>query len=163
AEWGVTADEARRVLGESLQEGFTQDALSARTSGVAARLSYGLNSEQRTIVLALVQPLVEPTERVDSTATETQRLRAIAAIPPQVRHFAAKQDIVRQGEPMDASDIEALRAAGLLDAHLPVSDLIAVAVVAVTTALVLSLYLRLFQPSVAAGYRRLAPLAIVNA
>jgi len=163
SEWSGVSDESRRVLSETLQEGFGADGLAVKTSGVPARVSSALDQPQREAVAALVQPLIQPTEKVDAGATEAQRQRAIAAVPPQVRRFAANQDIVRQGEPMDASDIEALRAAGLLDAHLPISDLVSVSLVAAATALMLSLYLRVFQPAVAASYRRLLPLAIGNA
>jgi putative nucleotidyltransferase with HDIG domain len=162
-EWSTVSDEARRVLSETLQDGFATDGLAVKTSGVTTRVSSALDQPQREAVAALVQPFVQPTEKVDTAATEAQRQRAIAAVPPQVRRFAANQDIVRQGEPMDASDVEALRAAGLLDAHLPPSDLLAVALVAAATSAVLALYLRIFQPAVTATYRRLLPLAIINA
>jgi putative nucleotidyltransferase with HDIG domain len=159
-QWSAVTAEARRVLSEVLQEPFTADDLIAKRATVPARVSPDLSSAQREAVVALVQPLVQTTEKVDSTATEAQRQRAVQAIPPQLRHFAANQDIVRQGEPIDASDIEALRAAGLLDAHLPVADLLAVSSVAAAAALVLATYLLIFQPHGLASYRRLLLLAL---
>lgn len=162
-EWSAVSDEARRVLSETLQEGFAADGLAVKTSGIPTRVSPALDQAQREAVAALVQPLVQPTEKVDAVATDGQRQRAIAAVPPQVRRFAVNQDIVRQGEPMDASDVEALRAAGLLDAHLPLPDLVGVSLVAAASAAILAVYLRIFRPAMAATYRRLLPLAIVNA
>lgn len=162
-QWTSVVAEAHRVLGQVLQEPFTTDGVQAKRATVPTRVAQNLSSAERDVVVALVQPLAQATETVDSTATEAQRQRLIAAVPPQIRHFAANQDIVRQGEPIDASDIEALRAAGLLDAHLPISDLLAVSLVAVAAALALSSYLFVFQPVALTSYRRLLPLAALIA
>jgi cyclic-di-AMP phosphodiesterase PgpH len=162
-DWSAVSDEARRVLNETLQDGFSADALAVKTSGVPTRVSPALDQAQREAVDALVQPLVQPTEKVDAAATDAQRQRAIAAVPPQVRRFAANQDIVRQGQLIDASDVEALRAAGLLDAHLPISDLVAVALVSLAAGAILAFYLRIFETGTAAGLKRLLSLALANA
>ncbi|MGI8552448.1 MAG: HD family phosphohydrolase, partial [Dehalococcoidia bacterium] len=158
-EWRATADEARRVLGEVLQEPFTTGDLEAKRASVPARASMVLSQTQRDIVQALVQPLVVPTEKVDEDATHAQREKAIEGIPPQNVHFARNQEIVRQGEPVDASAIEALRAAGLLSAHLRLADLVSVTVVGLVAATVLGLYLSVFQPVSLGSYRRLLLLA----
>ncbi len=154
-DWSAVVAEAQQVLAGVLQEPFTADELAAKRATIAARVSPQLSAAQRDLVVALVQPLVRATEKVDSTATAAQRQNAMAAVPPQIRHFAANQDIVRQGEPIDASDIEALRAAGLLDAHAPVADLLAVATIAAATALLLAFYILREQPPSLSSYRRL--------
>jgi putative nucleotidyltransferase with HDIG domain len=162
-EWSAVSDEARRVLAETLQDGFSADGLAAKTSGVATRVSPVLDQSQREAVDALVQPLIQPTEKVDTAASDAQRQRAIAAVPPQVRRFAANQDIVRQGQLIDASDVEALRAAGLLDAHLPISDLVAVLLVSAAAAAVLAIHLRIFEQDGPSGAKRLLSIAVINA
>lgn len=159
-EWRATAAEASRVLGDVLQEPFTADEQNAKRASVPARVSPALAPAQRELVASLVQPLVEATEKVDSAATEAQRQKAVESVPPQVRHFEQNQDIVRQGEPIDASDLEALRAAGLLSARLPVSDLLALSFVAIAIAGTLAGYLLVFQPGSLASYRRLLLVAI---
>lgn len=160
AQWKATVVEARRVLGDVLQEPFTADEQEAKRASVPARVSPGLDQVERSVAVALVQPLVSATEKVDSAATEAQREKAIESVPPQFRHFAQDQDIVRQGEPIDDSDIEALRAAGLLSARLPVPDLLSLILVASSLALLLATYLLVFQPLSVAAYRRLLLLAI---
>jgi cyclic-di-AMP phosphodiesterase PgpH len=157
------SDEARRVLNDVLQEPFSAAELDAKRASVTARIGPGLDPTERQVVVALVQPLVQPTERVDSAATELQRQRAVTAIPPQVRRFAVNQDIVRQGEPIDASDLEALRAAGLTDTRIPIADLLAVALIAGSASLALSAYLYVFQPRALNRYLRLVLLALVIA
>jgi putative nucleotidyltransferase with HDIG domain len=158
-EWTAVAAEAQRVLAGVLEEPFPAEELEAKRATVPARVSQQLQPAERDVVVALVQPLVQATEKVDSAATEAQRQRAIAAVPPQIRRFAANQDIVRQGEPIDASDIEALKAAGLLDAHLPVADLLAIASIAAAVSGLLGFYLMVTQPAALSSYRRLLLLA----
>lgn len=158
-EWKVTADEARRVLGEVLQEPFSSADLAAKQASIPARTSNALSQTQRDVAAMLVQPLVVPTEKVDEQATQAQRERAIDSVPPQIVHFARNQDIVRQGEPVDATDVEALRAAGLLNARLRLADLASVVLVAFSTAAALGLYLWVFQPPSLNSPRRLVILA----
>jgi putative nucleotidyltransferase with HDIG domain len=161
--WRATQAEARRVLGEILLEPFTTEEQPAKRASAPARIKEDFNPAERGVISALVQPLVVATERVDSAATESQRQKAIDAVPPQVRQFAQNQDIVRQGDPIDASDLEALRASGLLNARLSLPDLLAVLTVAVATASVLAAYLLICQPASLASYRRLLLLSIAVA
>ena len=161
--WKVTAAESRRVLGEVLQEPFTSEEQSAKRASAPARIGADFNPVERGVVSALVQPLVVATERVDPAATEAQRQKTIDAVPPQVRQFAQNQDIVRQGDPMDASDLEALRASGLLSTHLSAPDLLAVVTVAAAIALILGAYLVIFQPPSLASFGRLLLLAVAVA
>jgi cyclic-di-AMP phosphodiesterase PgpH len=162
-QWATTASAARQVLTDVLHEPFTPETTESKRTSVPGRLSPSLDPVARGIVAALVQPLIVATEAVDSTATEAQRQRAIDAVPPQVRHFAQNQDIVRQGEPIDASDLEALRASGHLSARLPVAEMAALTVTALATSLIIAAYLLSCQPAGAASRRRLGVLAVAVA
>jgi putative nucleotidyltransferase with HDIG domain len=161
--WKATELEARRVLGEILQEPFTTEEQVAKRVSAPTRIQGDFSPAERGVVAALVQPLVVATERVDSAATEAQRQKAIDAVPPQVRQFAQNQDIVRQGDPIDASDLEALQASGLLNARLSIPDLVAVVSISAAIALVLAAYLLTCQPASLASYGRLLLLAIAVA
>jgi putative nucleotidyltransferase with HDIG domain len=158
-EWRVTADDARRVLGEVLQEPFTTADLAAKEQSIPARVSTALTQSERDVITALVQPLVVATEPVDQAATQAKRLQAIQSVPPQPVSYAANQEIVRQGEPIDAGAYEALQAAGLLSAHLRLGDLAAVLLLAIAVAAALAFYLSIFQPPSLGSYRRLVLLA----
>lgn len=158
-EWRVTADDAQRVLGEVLQEPFALSDLDAKKQSIPARASTALTQTERDIVTALVQPLVVVTEPVDQQATQAKRAQAVESVPPQAVNYAAQQEIVRQGEPIDAGVYEALQAGGLLNAHLRLGDLAAVLLLAFAAASVLGLYLWVFQPPSLGSYRRLVLLA----
>ena len=100
-QWAATETTAHSVLAEVLHEPFTADAVETQRSSITGRLGASLDPGERDVVVALAGPLVTATESVDSAATQAQRQRAIDAVPPQVRHFAQNQDIVRQGQPID--------------------------------------------------------------
>jgi len=159
-QWSATVAAARQTLGDILREPFAAEAVGARRANVPSRLDPSLDAGEREVAGALVAPLIVATEVVDSTATEAQRQRAFDAVPPQIRHFAQNQDIVRQGEPIDASDLEALRASGLLSVRLPLPDVMALTIMSLTTGLLIAVYLLSFQPGGAGSSRRLLLLAI---
>ena len=161
SDWAVTAAEARRVLGEVLQEPYTADNLQEKQDSVPGRLSSALNPTEQDVAGMLVQPLVVPTETIDDAATQAQRNQAIASVPPQIVRYAKDQEIVRRGQAIDAGTIEALQAAGFLRTRLRVEDLVASLAVAITTATFLALYLELFQPLRPSSFRRIFLLAIL--
>jgi len=160
AQWDATVIAARQTLSDILHEPFAAEAVGARRTSVPGRLTASLDAGERAVADGLVAPLIVATEVVDSTATEAQRQRAVDAVPPQARHFAQNQDIVRQGEPIDASDLEALHASGLLSVRLPLPDVIALTIMSLTTGLIIAVYLFSFQPTGAGSPRRLLLLAI---
>jgi putative nucleotidyltransferase with HDIG domain len=162
-QWSQTAEEARRVLGAVLEEPFPATEAEARKAAVRNKVQDGLTAIQGDIVVSLVQPLVVPTQRKDEVETQKARDRAAAAVEPQPQVYAANQVIVREGDVIDASKLEALRAAGLLDAHLSLDDLAAVVVVALLSAGALGLYVLVFQPPALGMFRRLAATAFLIA
>ena len=161
AEWRATASEAQRVLVLVMQEAFGPDELAAKQASVAQRADPSLSQAQRDMVVALLQPLIVTTEKTDPQATQAERATAIQSVPPQAVSFSQGQEIVRQGQPIDASTLEALRAAGLLDTRLRWSDVLAVSLVAAAGAAILATYLALMQPRSLTSLRRFVLYALL--
>ena len=158
--WRQVVDEAVRVLGTILEEPFSAAELEDRQASVPARITAGMTAAQGDLVVVLVKPLVVPTQRVDEAEARRARDRAAAAIGPQQVTYARNQVIVREGEPIDAPKLEALKEAGLLDVRLRASDLAAVVLVSLLAALSLGLYLLVLRPlSLLTSLRRLALVA----
>src|SRR5262249_24242655 len=78
-------------------------------ASVPARVAAGLSTAQGDLVVALAKPLVVPTQRVDDGETRRAKEKAAASIGPQPVTYARNQVIVREGEPIDAAKLEALR------------------------------------------------------
>lgn len=162
-DWKATTDEARRVLGGVLQEPFSASDVDAKRASVPARINPALTQAERNVVAALIQPLVAPTESVDQQATQQRRLQAIQSVPPQTVSYALHQEIVQQGQPIDAGAMEALQAAGLLNTHLRLGDLLAVALLSLSASGILAFYISVFQPASLGSTRRLMLLATLVA
>jgi putative nucleotidyltransferase with HDIG domain len=162
-EWRQVGDEAQRLLGNVLEDAFLPSDLNSRLASLPNRVSAGLTAVQGDVVVALVHGLVVPTERVDAAATQRARDQAAAGVPPQTRTFAKDQVIVRDGDVIDASTLEALQNAGLLTPQLRYNELGAVAVFALVIAAALAAFLRNFYPDVLGTTSRAALLALITA
>jgi cyclic-di-AMP phosphodiesterase PgpH len=160
-QWRAVVDDAVRVLGSMLEEPFAAADVEDRQATVPARVSTSLSAVQGDLVVALVRPLVVPTLRVDEAETRRVRERATASIGPQTVTWARNQVIVREGEPIDAAKLEALKQAGLLDVRVRGPDVLSVLVVSVLTSAALGLYLLVLRPGVATSMRRLMLVAAV--
>ncbi|MFN8558967.1 MAG: HDIG domain-containing protein [Dehalococcoidia bacterium] len=163
-QWARTIDEADRVLGVVLEEPFFSDSdTESRRAAVRNRVHDGIPVVQGDLAVALVQPLVVPTQRVDEVETQKARERAEAGVEPQAQTYAKNQVILREGDEIDAAKLEALRQAGLLDFHLSINEVAAVLVVSILVSGALGLYLHVFQPPSMAGVRRLIATALLVA
>jgi putative nucleotidyltransferase with HDIG domain len=160
-QWNKTVDEAIRLLSQVLEEPFSATELDSRRASVRNRVREGLLSIQGDVAVALVQPLVLPTQREDDGETLKARERARASVEPQVQVYAKGQVIVREGDIIDRPKYEALKEAGLLDFHLDKLDLAAVAMIALLSAGALGLYIQVFQPPSLNSTRRLVAIAFL--
>lgn len=159
--WRQVLDESIRVLGSILEEPFSTSELEDRRTSVPARISAGLTATQGDLVVALVKPLVVPTQRVDEAETQRARERATAAIGPETISYAPNQVIVREGEPIDAAKLEALREAGLLNVQIRSGDVLAVFLVSLLSAAALGFYLLVLKPPSFSSMRRLVLVAVL--
>jgi putative nucleotidyltransferase with HDIG domain len=159
--WRQVIDESVRVLGGILEEPFSAAELEDRRASVPARVAAGQTSAQGELVAALVKPLVVPTQQVDEAETQRARDRAVAAIGPQPVSYARNQVIVREGEPIDAAKLEALKQAGLLDVRVRGGDLLAVTLISLLASSTLGFYLLVLRPPSLSSTRRLALVAVL--
>lgn len=160
-QWRAVVDESVRVLGALLEEPFAASDVEDRQASVPARISAGLTATQGDVVVALVRPLVVPTQRVDEAETQRARERATASIGVQQVTYAKSQVIVREGEPIDEAKLEALKNAGLLNVRVRSGDVISVGLVSVVAALSLGLYLLVLRPASLDTVRRLVLVAFL--
>jgi cyclic-di-AMP phosphodiesterase PgpH len=159
--WRQVVDESVRVLGNILEEPFSATELDDRRASVPARISAGLTAAQGDLVVAFVKPLVVPTQRVDEAETQRARERAAAAVGPETITYAPNQVIVREGEPIDAAKLEALKQSGLLDVRIRSGDVLAVLLVSLLSAASLGSYLLVLNPPSLASMRRLVLVAVL--
>jgi putative nucleotidyltransferase with HDIG domain len=147
AEWVAVGEEARRILSQLLSESVAEDAVSATRDRVRELISQNLSSDQALVTEELTSPLVVANLRVDQARTDEARAAARAAIVPVQVSFARNQVIVQKGDLIDATQLEALRQAGLLAPSLRWNTVAATAIMALVAGVFLGAYLYLFQPA----------------
>jgi len=160
-EWAAASDEARRVLSEVLSESVGEETADSARDRVGELISQGLGSDQALVVEDLARPLVVANLRVDQARTDAARETARAAIAPVQVSFARNQVIVQSGSLVDATELEALREAGLLSPRLRWDTGAAAAIVALMAGVFLGAYLYLFQPPSVHSNRRLLMVMLV--
>ena len=118
------------------------------------------NNDERNALAGLLRVFSVETFRVDQAATDAKRDQARQSVLPVVRTFSQGQVIVTEGQQISAQDIEALKAAGVIEDGI---DLYAVAggvVMALGLGLLLGSYAYLFQPFGDPAKRRMALVAV---
>lgn len=118
------------------------------------------NNDERNALLGILRVFSVETFRVDQAATEAKRDQARQSVLPVLRTFSQGQVIVTEGQQISAQDIEALKAAGVIEDGL---DLYAVAggvVMALGLGLLLGFYAYLFQPFGDPAKRRMVLVAV---
>jgi len=160
-QWTAVGDEARRVLSDVLSESVATEAIDSARGRVRELISQDLSSDQALVVEELASPLVVANLRVDQARTDAAREAARAAVVPVEVSFAKNQVIVQSGSVVDATELEALREAGLLSAGLRWDTGAAAAIVALMAGAFLGAYLYLFQPPSVHSNRHLLMIILV--
>jgi len=160
-QWAAVSNEARRVLSEVLSESVGEEATNSTRDRVRELISQELGSDQALVAEELARPLVVANLRVDQARTDEAREAARAAIVPVQVSFAKNQVIVQSGDLVDATELEALREAGLLSPRLRWDTGAAAGIVALMAGGFLGAYLYLFQPPSVHSNRHLLMVILV--
>jgi putative nucleotidyltransferase with HDIG domain len=146
----------RDVLSKPLQQADIQSRIdeylgtAANTPPTAAELN---------ALGAVLRAYVAPNFQVDAAATQRKRDDARANIAPLVRTFSSGQVIVTEGKHLDAQDIEALKATGVIGDRFNFYSVGGGALFAVGFAALLGTYAYLVQPFPAPPGRRMVLIA----
>jgi hypothetical protein len=115
-QWTAIRDESGRVLDATLRTELRDNEVALTRTRLVGRLAGGLNEEERMLGAELISPLIVPNSSYSEEATELARAGAAAAVEPVRVRVRPGQVIVRNGEPLDAEDIEMINALGLGEA-----------------------------------------------
>jgi putative nucleotidyltransferase with HDIG domain len=113
-EWSKVQQETRRVLAAAMSQEIKTGQEDAHRLAVRSKIDFELSEPQTAIVNEVASALIRANRVANPEATEAARQAAIAGVPSQTRSLIENQTIVRSGELVDAEDIEALAALGLL-------------------------------------------------
>ena len=108
-EWTAVAKESERVLELVLRGSIRESGVAQAQGNLKALISYTLPANQDSVVIGLVSPLIVPTSIYSQELTDQARKQAANSVQPVVKKVIAGEVLVRRGQLLKASDLEALQ------------------------------------------------------
>ena len=146
--WDRVQLETLAVIDQAMRREIREGYLESAREGVPALVSLDLSNEEAAVTIALVQHFLIPNSFLDPGATAEAQARAREEVGPVLRTFEANQIIVREGERVEALDIEVLDQLGLRQSQVKWTDFTDAGLLAMLMTSMLCLYLARFQSDV---------------
>ncbi|MBI2908564.1 MAG: HDIG domain-containing protein [Chloroflexi bacterium] len=162
-EWRQAGAAAARLLTDALTERPTASQLPVIKSRLPDLIEGSLSSEQTVVSIELAAAFLAANRLSDQGETERARKTAMEATEPVVVTVERGETILRDGEIVEKTHLEKLAAVGLLNRELEWQSLVGVALLAVTSSVILGLYIYFVQPRSLANVRRLILFFIIIA
>lgn len=112
--WQAIDDEVINVLERMMREAIRETDLNVIRNQLPTQVSIRFSAQESEIIVAIVEDLIRPNTFPNQAATEDARNRAVEAIVPVPRTYAANEVVARANEPLSEADLEALEQLGLL-------------------------------------------------
>jgi putative nucleotidyltransferase with HDIG domain len=159
-QWIAVEQEAISVLEQLMRQPIQPDGVDTARSTIPPTISLDLSTNQAVIVNEMVSVFLAANSFFDESLTEAARENARQAVVPVTRSFIDGQTVVRRGEILDESDVEALTQLGLVGPKRRWQDLAgAIALVLLASSFQI-LYLRR-TPAMTAHFRNFAIISII--
>ncbi len=162
-EWQLVTGQAQTVLEKVLEGSVARGQESTIADQVPQLIDPSLSDNEEGLVTALVKPLIAPNLEVDQTKTNQAKDAARAAVAPVLVSYTKGQTIVRSGEVIDSTAIEAMRQAGLLTGRLEWRTLVSVILLSLVAAGILGYYTFAVGAENLADPRRIVLVLVVAA
>jgi len=147
-----------QAMRREIRGGYLEDTLE----GVPALVTLDLSDEETVVTVALARHFLVPNSFLDPAATAKVQARARENVPSVLRTFEADEIIVREGERVEALDVEALDQLGLRQSQVKWADLTGAGLLAVLATSLLCLYLARFQSDVLWNGRQILLLVLLT-
>ena len=148
-------------MNRAITDNTDELANARREAGRDPQLKKIAKADVRAASATIAEAALMPTRRFDARQTERERQSAQAAVPPQIRRLSAGTSIVKSGERIGQTHLDAFAALGLQNAKL---DALTVFVVTMMVSLLVALvtvYLYLFHPDLYDDTARLFLLCLL--
>ena len=146
--WDRVQLETLAVIDQAMRREIREGYLNEAIEGVPALVSLDLSTEETAVTIAMVQQFLISNSFLDPSATAQAQTRAREEVEPVLRPLKAGEIIVREGQRVDALDVEALDQLGLRQPQLKWTDLASAGSFSALMTLLLCLYLARFQSEV---------------
>ena len=154
ARWQAVQQEALIVLERAMRNPIRKNQVDAAREIVPSMISLSLPEDQAAIVSELVAAFIVPNSFYSEELTEAARQQAIDAVEPYVVSYAAGETIVRRGQRVTETEIEALQHLGLVQKEPRWQDYFSQGLITLLCVGLILLYLRR-HPELAHNTRKL--------
>lgn len=161
--WGRVQLEILNLVAETMRRGVREGFLEEAREEVKSLVGLDLSAEEAAVTTALAQRLIVPNSFYDEAATQAARERAREEVSPALVSFEADEVIVREGQRVSATHLEALQELGLHQPRTRWTDIAAQGALATAGILFLGLFLLRFQADVLREGRKLLLLSLLLA
>ncbi len=148
--WQAVQQEAVIVLERAMRDTIREDRLETTLRGIPSMVSLALPEDQAAIVVELVATLIAPNSFYSDSLTEAVRQQAMEAVEPVTVSYAAGETILRRGEKVTTTKLEAMQHLGLARPEIHWQDYASLAGVILLVTLLFVIYLRR-KPELAAN------------
>lgn len=146
--WEIVAAAARSALESTLAGAIREDQLLDVRASVRDLITNDLADPDRALAGDVAAELIEPNVVINEELTADARDQARAEVPPVEVTISRGEAIVREGDPITVSDIEALVELGLTRPAVQAGTVVGNALIAAIVAGLLVAYLWRFEPEV---------------
>ncbi len=146
--WDRVQLETLAVIGQVMRQEVREGEVQEAREKVPRMIGLDLSDGEASMAALLTQSFVIPNSFLDPAATAEARAEAREAVGPVTRRFEEGQVIVREGDPVDALDIEALDQFGLRQPRAEWTEFVGAAMLATLGVALLYIYLARFDPQV---------------
>jgi putative nucleotidyltransferase with HDIG domain len=144
--WNVIKAEALSVLDQAMRAEIRPDGLAVARRRLPMLLHLEVSDQAATVVVAIVEDLIQPNTFVNEERTAEERRVASENVQPVTVTYEKNESVLRVGDLVRPEDIEALQELGLQQPAFELPDAMGAIGYVVLIALVMGLYLVRFRP-----------------
>jgi len=144
--WERVASEVQNVLDRAMREEIRENNLADERRKIPARVRLDLSDEDVAVVAAFIEDLLVPNSFFNAERTEQRRQQARDRVEPATLTIERSETILRAGDIVTASELEALEALGLRQPTWSWLDVAATAVFVLLLGALLLYYLWCVEP-----------------
>jgi putative nucleotidyltransferase with HDIG domain len=159
--WDRVQLETLALIGQVMRQEIREGQVGEARSRVPRMIGLDLSDEEAAIAAVLTQSFIVANSFFDPAATADAQARAREEVGPVTRRFEAGQVIVREGNPVDVLDVEALDQFGLRQPRTKWTEFIGAGGLAILQVALLHLYLARFEPDAVWNGQQIALLVML--
>ena len=156
--WQAVQQEAIVVLERVMRTTIREDEVEAARRSVPNLVGLALPEDQAVIVAELAAAFIAPNSFYSESLTETARQQSVEAVDPVIVTYETGETVVRRGQKVTETEIEALQHLGLAQIETKWQDYAGDGILVLLCAGLVIIYFRR-KPEITSNHRQLLTLA----